>query len=92
LGPRQIRRERFAEFRLTARCCDTPRIALQSSVKNCQLPGSGSHRLLVEMPAMKIRITLIAAISFCLSIVRADEAIFVWTYTTDLLPRGRWGI
>jgi hypothetical protein len=42
------------------------------------------------MPAMKIRITLIAAISFCLSIVRADEAIFAWTYTTDLLPKGRW--
>jgi len=39
---------------------------------------------------MKIRITLIAAISFCLSIVRADEAIFAWTYTTDLLPKGRW--
>jgi hypothetical protein len=41
------------------------------------------------MPAMKIRITLIAAISFCISIARADEAIFAWTYTTDLLPKGR---
>jgi hypothetical protein len=53
-------------------------------------PAAESHRLLVEMPAMKIRITLIAAISFCPSIVRADEAIFAWTYTTDLLPKGRW--
>src|SRR5262252_10920594 len=42
------------------------------------------------MLAMKIRITLITAISFYLSIARADEAIFAWTYTTDLLPKGRW--
>jgi len=39
---------------------------------------------------MKLRVTLIAAISFCISIARADEAIFAWTYTTDLLPKGRW--
>src|SRR5262249_8384114 len=44
------------------------------------------------MPAMKIRIALIAAISFCISIARADEAIFAWTYTTDLLPKGRWEV
>ena len=37
---------------------------------------------------MKIRITLIAAILFCVSLARADEAIFAWTYTTDLLPKG----
>jgi len=44
------------------------------------------------MPAMKIRITLIAAISLCLSLASADEAIFAWTYTTDLLPKGPVGI
>jgi hypothetical protein len=41
------------------------------------------------MQAMKIRITVVAAVSLCVSIARADEAIFAWTYTTDLLPTGK---
>jgi hypothetical protein len=39
---------------------------------------------------MKLRVTLLGAIAFCISIARADEAIFAWTYTTDLLPKDRW--
>ena len=39
---------------------------------------------------MKIRVVLLAAFSLCLSYARADEAVFAWTYTTDLLPQGKW--
>ena len=67
-----------------------PGIALQSGIKNWQRSGSAGHRLLLEILTMKIRMTLIAAILFCVSLARADEAIFAWTYTTDLLPKGKW--
>ncbi len=39
---------------------------------------------------MKMKIAFLAAFLTCVCIVRADEAIFAWTYTTDLLPKGRW--
>ena len=39
---------------------------------------------------MKIRIAFVIAFLFCVSVAFADEAIFAWTYTTDLLPKGRW--
>ena len=40
--------------------------------------------------AMKSRIALVTLFLLCVSIASADEAIFAWTYTTDLLPKGRW--
>ena len=90
LGAREIRGKTSAAFQLAAYCCDAPWIALQSGIKNWQRSGSAGHRLLLEILTMKVRITLIAAISFCVSLARADEAIFAWTYTTDLLPKGKW--
>ena len=39
---------------------------------------------------MKIKIAFLAAFLTCVCMARADEAIFAWTYTTDLLPKGRW--
>jgi hypothetical protein len=45
---------------------------------------------MINIMAMKIRIAVLAAFSFCVSLAHADEAIFAWTYTTDLLPKGRW--
>lgn len=39
---------------------------------------------------MKTKIAIVAAFLICVGIARADEAIFAWTYTTDLLPKGRW--
>jgi len=45
---------------------------------------------MLEIGAMEFRLTLAVMFSFSFSIVRADEAIFAWTYTTDLLPKGRW--
>jgi hypothetical protein len=39
---------------------------------------------------MKVRTALLVALLPFVGIARADEAIFSWTYTTDLLPQGRW--
>jgi len=38
----------------------------------------------------EIQINSCGYIVVSFSIPRADEAIFAWTYTTDLLPKGRW--
>jgi hypothetical protein len=45
---------------------------------------------MLEIGAMKFRLALAVILLFSFSIARADEAIFAWTYTTDLLPKGRW--
>ena len=45
---------------------------------------------MLEIGAMKFRLALAVMFLFSFSIARADEAIFAWTYTTDLLPKGRW--
>src|SRR5215475_9941300 len=90
LAPCEIRRKTGEVIQLAAYCCDAPWIALQSGIKNWQRSGSRGHRLLLEILAMKLKVTLIAAILFCVSLARADEAIFAWTYTTDLLPKGKW--
>ena len=45
---------------------------------------------MLEIGAMKFRLALAVTLLFSFSIARADEAIFAWTYTTDLLPEGRW--
>jgi hypothetical protein len=39
---------------------------------------------------LKIRFASAIAFFFCVVTARADEAIFSWTYTTDLLPQGKW--
>ena len=39
---------------------------------------------------MKLRIVLGPLIFFAIGVAQADEAIFSWTYTTDLLPKGRF--
>ncbi len=38
--------------------------------------------------AMNIRLTFAAALVCCASVAHAHEAIFSWTYTTDLTPQG----
>ena len=63
---------------------------LQSGVKNWQLSGSAFPRAMLEIGAMKFGLALAVIFLFSFSIARADEAIFAWTYTTDLLPKGRW--
>jgi hypothetical protein len=45
---------------------------------------------MLEIGAMKSKLALAFIFLFSFSIARADEAIFAWTYTTDLLPKGRW--
>jgi hypothetical protein len=45
---------------------------------------------MLEIGAMKFRLALAVIFSVSFSIARANEAIFAWTYTTDLLPKGRW--
>ena len=44
---------------------------------------------MLEIGGMEFRLTLAVMFLFFFS-ARADEAIFAWTYTTDLLPKGRW--
>jgi hypothetical protein len=78
-------------------------LRLQPSVKNWQPSGSVVFRAVLWMLPMRIRcsVLLVTALSLCVSIARAHEAIFAWTYTTDLTPKGhgefeqwvtpRWG-
>ena len=42
------------------------------------------------MATMKLRLAFFAALAIAISSARADESIFSWTYTTDLLPKGQW--
>jgi hypothetical protein len=65
-----------------------PWIALQSNVKNWQRPGSNIHRCVLCIVAMKLRLAFAAAILLGVAIAHAHEAIFSWTYTTDLTPKG----
>ena len=39
------------------------------------------------MPHMKL-VSALAALLFCVPNAKAHEAIFAWTYTTDLTPKG----
>ena len=45
---------------------------------------------MLEIGAMRFRLALAPIFLFSFTIASADEAIFAWTYTTDLLPKGRW--
>lgn len=65
-----------------------PWIALQSSVKNWQASGSGVSRAVLCIIAMQLRLIFASALLCCASAVHAHEAIFSWTYTTDLTPQG----
>ena len=39
---------------------------------------------------MRFGMALLSALTLSCSLARADEAVFAWTYTTDLLPQGKW--
>ncbi len=45
---------------------------------------------MVDIVTMKLKVSFVfvAAVSFCISAAHAHEAIFAWTYTTDLTPQG----
>ena len=45
---------------------------------------------MLEIGAMRFRLALAPIFLFSFTIASAGEAIFAWTYTTDLLPKGRW--
>ena len=62
----------------------------QFVAKNWQRSGSTSFRAVLGIDSMKIKIAFLAMLLICAGIARADESIFAWTYTTDLLPKGRW--
>ena len=79
----------IAAFQLAAYCCDAPWIALHPHQKLATVRQQVSSRML-QIGAMKFRLALAIIFLFSFSIARADEAIFAWTYTTDLLPKGRW--
>ena len=52
--------------------------------------GATFPRAMLEIGAMRVRLALAPIILFSFTIASADEAIFALTYTTDLLPKGRW--
>jgi hypothetical protein len=52
--------------------------------------GATFPRAMLEIGAMRFRLALALIFLFSFTIASADEAIFAWTYTTDLLPKGRW--
>jgi hypothetical protein len=88
LGSGEVRRKTVADFPLAARCCRAPWIALQSGVKNWQPSGSRFLPGMLCILRMKFRLGCGIALLFCLSTAQAHEAIFAWTYTTDLTPKG----